>query len=173
MKVLRKHYGFLTTLVPVLLADRLSKLLAVAHLAPGVPRDVLGGTLRFTLLFNRAAAMDITLGPWSRWGFATMAVVGVVIMLRLLHQSAASDWIRGAALGLISAGATGNLIDRLRWDRGVVDFIDVGVGTHRFWTFNVADSAVMVGAVLLTLLLSHDRHVPSAAPSPGASAAPG
>ena len=56
--------------------------------------------------------------------------------------------------GLIAGGAIGNLIDRLTSVRGVVDFIDAGIGNARFWTFNVADSAVTCGAVLLAITLS-------------------
>jgi signal peptidase II len=152
-----KHRAFLDALVPVVLADRVTKVLAIAHLPPGIPRDVLGEVARFTLLFNRDAAMNITLGPWSRWGFATIAVIGVVVMLRLLHLSAPMDRLQGMALGLISGGAIGNLIDRLRWDRGVIDFIDVGIGTHRFWTFNVADAGVTTGALVLALVFSRER----------------
>ena len=69
-----------------------------------------------------------------------------------------TDAWQGAALGLVTGGALGNLVDRLRWDRGVVDFIDVGVGDVRFWTFNVADAGVTVGAILLALVML--RHSP-------------
>ena len=55
--------------------------------------------------------------------------------------------------GLIASGAVGNLIDRIRSVRGVVDFLDVGLADSRFYTFNVADSFVTVGAVLLAILL--------------------
>ena len=56
------------------------------------------------------------------------------------------------------AGACGNLLDRLRSPRGVVDFIDIGIGDVRFWTFNLADVAVFCGAILLAhLLISRDR----------------
>jgi signal peptidase II len=152
-----KHRAFLLALLPVLLADRVTKVLAIAHLPLGVPRMVVGDAVRFTLVFNRDAAMNITLGPWSRWGFAGIACVGVIVMLRLLRLSAPSDRLRATALGLISAGAIGNLIDRLRWDRGVIDFIDIGIGTRRFWTFNVADAGVTVGALLLALVFSRER----------------
>lgn len=161
-----KVRAYLAALVPVLLVDRVTKALALAQLQPGIPREFVGKAVRFTLVFNRNAAMDITLGPWSRWGFAIIAIVGVVVMLRLLRLSAPSDRLRAAALGLISAGAIGNLIDRLRWDRGVIDFIDVGIGSHRFWTFNVADAGVTVGALLLALVFSRERH--HEPPSPGA-----
>jgi signal peptidase II len=62
------------------------------------------------------------------------------------------------ALGFVVAGACGNLLDRLRRPRGVVDFIDIGFGDVRFWTFNLADVAVFCGAVLLAhLLIRRDR----------------
>ena len=60
------------------------------------------------------------------------------------------------ALGLAWGGAAGNLLDRLRSPRGVVDFIDIGVGSWRFWTFNVADSGVTIGAIILAWLLAHE-----------------
>jgi signal peptidase II len=53
---------------------------------------------------------------------------------------------------MIVGGALGNLYDRLRWTRGVVDFIDVGIGDTRFWTFNIADAGISVGATLMVLL---------------------
>ncbi|MCH8934427.1 MAG: signal peptidase II, partial [Gemmatimonadetes bacterium] len=56
-------------------------------------------------------------------------------------------------LGLVCGGAVGNLIDRIRSSRGVVDFIDVGIGVHRWPTFNIADSAVTVGAIALAFVL--------------------
>ena len=68
----------------------------------------------------------------------------------------AGDRMRVLALGLAWGGAAGNLIDRFRSPHGVVDFIDIGVGDVRFWTFNVADSAVTVGALVLAWSLSRE-----------------
>lgn len=56
-------------------------------------------------------------------------------------------------LALVASGALGNLLDRVRSPRGVVDFIDVGVGSWRFWTFNLADAAIVAGGVLLVSAL--------------------
>jgi signal peptidase II len=92
------------------------------------------------------------------------------------------DRLRVLALGLAFGGAAGNLIDRIRSPQGVVDFIDIGFRDVRFWTFNVADSAVTVGALLLAWSLSHEERdhaaprtaparrddVPSGAPGPDA-----
>ena len=67
---------------------------------------------------------------------------------------------------MIAAGATGNLIDRVRSARGVVDFIDVGIGASRFWTFNVADSGVTCGAVILAIITWREPHHDGAAAPP-------
>jgi signal peptidase II len=69
-----------------------------------------------------------------------------------MRQAKGPDFTRSLALGLASGGAAGNLVDRFH-RYGVVDFIDIGVGNVRFWTFNVADSAVTIGAVLLAWVL--------------------
>ncbi|HTI64425.1 MAG TPA: signal peptidase II, partial [Gemmatimonadaceae bacterium] len=81
------------------------------------------------------------------------AVVALYILWRLYRTSAPGDTLRVLALGLACGGAAGNLIDRFRSSNGVVDFIDIGVGDVRFWTFNVADSAVTVGAIVLAIVL--------------------
>lgn len=152
-----KDRAFLGVAVPLLLMDRLTKIIAVNVLQPwGLSRRVIGDALRFTLVYNRDAAMNLSLGPASRWGFALIAVLGIMLMIRLLRQAPAQARARGAVLGAVAAGAAGNLIDRLRWDRGVVDFIDIGLGNHRFWTFNVADMGVTVGALLLVIVFSRE-----------------
>jgi len=75
----------------------------------------------------------------------------------------AGDRLRVLALGLAFGGAAGNLVDRIRSPQGVVDFIDIGVRDVRFWTFNVADSAVTVGAILLAWSLSREERESTAA----------
>ena len=88
-----------------------------------------------------------------------------------MRQTKAGDYIRLTALGLVCGGAVGNLIDRVRSPRGVVDFIDVGIGTHRWPTFNVADMAVTVGAVVLAFVLWQDGREAEAAGGTDASSA--
>ena len=152
-----KTWSFLATGVPLLAADRITKSIAYAELQPlGIPHQLVGNVVRFTLLLNRDAALNLSLGPWSRWGFATIAVIGVLVVLHLVRNSPPQARLRAAAFGLIAAGAIGNLMDRLRWSRGVVDFIDIGVGSHRFWTFNLADSGVVIGALILVLAFSRE-----------------
>ena len=78
--------------------------------------------------------------------------------------------MRILALGLAWGGAAGNLLDRIRSSHGVVDFIDVGVSSWRFWTFNVADSAVTIGALVLAWSLSREDREEREAREPAALA---
>jgi len=139
--------------VTLFAADWVSKQLAVSHLTPYLPRDVVGGVLRFTLAFNPGAAFSMSLGSASRWGFTLLALVALVILARVYRAAAPDDVLQATAIALITGGAVGNLADRLRSAQGVIDFIDVGIGTRRFWTFNVADMGVTCGAILLALVL--------------------
>ena len=149
-----KAAAFWPLLVATLVTDWVTKRWAEASLAPaGMIHPVIGDVLRFRLAWNRGAATGISLGAWSRPAFSLMAVAAVVIVARIYRQAHREDWRLGAACGLLVAGAIGNLLDRLRSPLGVVDFIDVGTGSWRFWTFNVADMGVTVGAVIIGLLL--------------------
>ena len=124
---------------------------------PHVPHPIIGEYVRFTLAYNPGAAFSMSLGQYSRFIFGGFAVVALVVLWRL-HRDAPADWLKSLALGLAWGGAAGNLLDRIRSPLGVVDFIDIGVNSVRFWTFNVADSAVSVGAVLLAwVLLQEER----------------
>lgn len=145
---------FWTAAVVILVLDVVSKLLAVKYLLPQhVPHDIIGNVVRFTLAFNPGAAFSLWLGRYSRYIFGAFAVVALVILWRLYRTTQPGDTTRVLALGLAWGGAAGNLLDRFRNIQGVVDFIDIGVGNVRFWTFNVADSAVTVGAILLAFVL--------------------
>ncbi|HEY7235345.1 MAG TPA: signal peptidase II [Gemmatimonadaceae bacterium] len=147
----------------VVVLDVVTKWIVQHTLTPLEPLRIFGEFVRFTLVYNRGAAFSMSLGTNSRWIFGTFAAIALFILWRLYRQSAPGDRARALALGLAWGGAAGNLIDRIREPRGVVDFIDVGVGTVRFWTFNVADSAVTVGAFLLAWVLWHEDRKQSAA----------
>lgn len=130
--------------------DVVSKRWAVEALAPmHVPHEVLGPWVRFTLAFNKGAAFGMHLGEWSRVAFGVIALVILGVLVSLYRETPAGEPWRRLALALVAGGAVGNLIDRIRWSQGVVDFIDIGTTSWRFWTFNVADSAVTVGTILL------------------------
>jgi signal peptidase II len=137
----------------IVLGDVITKRVAVAKLDFAVPRQIIGDWLQFTLVFNRGAAFGTTVGDRSRWIFTILAVTILIVLVRMAYHSRPDEAWKLTALGLVCGGAVGNLIDRLRWTHGVVDFIDVGLHAHRFWVFNLADSAVSVGAAMLVLIL--------------------
>jgi signal peptidase II len=154
----RKAKAFWPLLLLLVFADCTTKRLAEEHLVPEhVPHPVVGEVVQFTLAYNRGAAFSFSLGRYSRVGFTAIAV-GVLIALASVYRSTgAHDRVQATALALVAGGAIGNALDRLRSPggvyRGVVDFIDIGVGGWRFWTFNLADIGVTCGAILLAILL--------------------
>jgi signal peptidase II len=137
----------------VVVLDATTKLIAEAFLLRTTGIHVLGEWFQLRLVYNQGAAFGLHVGPYSRWIFFGIAALAIVILYRMSRQAVAGDWFRQLALGLVAGGAAGNLIDRVRSARGVVDFLDVGIGTLRWPTFNVADIAVSMGAVALAVSL--------------------
>lgn len=146
--------GVLSITGGIVLADAFTKLLAVDRLAPiHTPHPVLGDVLRWTLVYNPGAAFGLHLGPWSRWIFIVLTFVALGVLWSMYRQSVPEARLKVIALATIAGGAIGNLVDRVRSSRGVVDFIDVGVGDWRWPTFNIADIAVSCGAIALAIVL--------------------
>jgi signal peptidase II len=138
----------------IVLADAFTKLLAVDRLVPiHTPHPVIGEWLRWTLVYNPGAAFGFHLGQYSRWIFIALTFVALGVLWSMYRATEPQARMKMIALGSIAGGAIGNLIDRVRSSRGVVDFIDVGVGAWRWPTFNIADIAVSCGAVALAIVL--------------------
>jgi len=154
MFALRKARWFWPVFATILLADCSTKELIVSALTsnPG-PHPVIGDLLRVTLAYNPDAALNLSFGSASRMVFGGVALIALMVLFRLYQRTASDASLRAVALALVAGGALGNLLDRIRSARGVVDFIDIGLGDARFWTFNLADLGVSVGAVLLALVL--------------------
>lgn len=141
---------FSLILTGVLTLDLVTKSWALRAL-PGEPRELLG-MVPLTLAFNRGAAFGISVGDDSRWLFVPITFVALALLGALFKQAEERDVLRIGAISLVVAGALGNLYDRLRWNRGVVDFIGpVDLGFWHFPIFNVADIAITCGAVLLAI----------------------
>ena len=142
----------------VVALDLATKLVAEAALllTPGVP--VFGDWFQLRLVYNRGAAFGLHVGPYSRWVFFAVAVVAILVLNRMSVQTPLGDRFRQLALGLVAGGAAGNLVDRVRSGRGVVDFLDVGVGSLRWPTFNLADIAVSCGGIALAIALWREDH---------------
>ena len=136
----------------VIALDQLTKSWITHHLAYG-SRIVLLPVFEITLRYNRGAAFSMLADAsgWQRWlftGLALAVAIGIIAWLRRLD--ARRQWLLAISLSLILAGALGNLIDRLRLGH-VVDFIVVHWKDAYFPAFNIADSAITVGAILLLL----------------------
>ena len=145
---------FWPVLMIVALLDAATKWLAVSNLIPQrMPHDIMGEWLRFTLVRNPGAAFGLHVGPYSRWIFMILTIVALFILGRLYQATKSGEVTRVLSLALVCGGAVGNLVDRIRSDLGVVDFIDIGVGDARWPTFNIADMAVSIGAFLLAWIL--------------------
>jgi len=157
-----KAVAFWPVLLSLVALDCATKELAVDKLSPAhVPHPIVGDVVRFTLAYNPHAAMGLSLGEHSRILFAVIAVLMLVVLVVYRRRISSQNGATTIALALIGGGAAGNLLDRIRSARGVVDFIDVGVGNARFWTFNLADAGVFCGTILLLLMLRRDGQQPS------------
>ncbi len=143
----------LGTIFPVVLAlDVWTKRWALEALGGGQRIDLFGGLVPLTLAYNRGAAFGITIGDDPRWFFIPVTILAVVLLAVLYAQARKGDDLRLLSLALVMSGAVGNLVDRVRWERGVVDFIGpVDLGFMHWPIFNVADMAISCGAVLLAV----------------------
>jgi signal peptidase II len=137
----------------VIVIDLLTKLAAEATLLPTPGISVLGEWVQLRLVHNEGAAFGLHVGPYSRWIFLAIALIAIGVLVRMSRGTPITDRFRQLALGLVCGGAAGNLLDRIRSPRGVVDFLDVGIGQLRWPTFNVADMAVSCGAIALAISL--------------------
>ena len=165
-----KSVIFWPTFFVVFVLDFATKRWAEQNLLPlYTPHQLIGETVRLTLAFNKDAAMGLSLGEYSRIGFTVIAAVVLVVLGVFYRRIPSQASAHAFGLALVAAGALGNLADRVLFSHGVVDFIDVGIGTARFWTFNVADAAITCGAILLAVLSTkehRDAEVPVASAHP-------
>jgi signal peptidase II len=144
---------FAGVLSGVLLFDISTKLLVQKHFVLYQQMDIIGEYVRLTYIYNPGAAFGIQLGEHSRFIFLVLSVIALAALIGMYWFTPAIDRLRLSSIALICGGAVGNLIDRVRSENGVVDFIDVGVGAVRWPIFNVADMAVTTGAIILALSL--------------------
>ena len=137
----------------VMILDFITKRWALAALADGHRGELLGGLVPLTLAYNKGAAFGISIGEDSRWFFVPVTILALGLLGVLLKQALRDDYLRISAISFVVAGAVGNLYDRVRWSRGVVDFlgpIELPL-FGPFPIFNVADMAITCGAILLAI----------------------
>ncbi|PIV82206.1 signal peptidase II [bacterium CG17_big_fil_post_rev_8_21_14_2_50_64_8] len=139
----------------VLVLDFFTKRLVLANIeALRAKVSVIGDLVRFIYVRNSGSAMGLF--PVGRVVLVGVSLATTAVLVFLFLRTSAELVWRRTALALILGGALGNLIDRIFYDGMVVDFIDLGIGVHRFYTFNVADMGVTIGGVILFMCLLLD-----------------
>ena len=143
----------------VLIADQLTKSAIVAEFYLG-QREVISSFFNLVYVRNYGAAFSFLsdAGGWQRWFFAVLSTAVSAVITVWIFRLPKSKWIESLALALILGGALGNLYDRVMLGY-VVDFLDFHWSGWHFPAFNIADSGISVGAILLILdmfLTNHD-----------------
>ncbi len=139
---------FVGVAAAVLVVDQLTKGWVVASIVPGSAIRVVGDLLRLIHSKNNGALFGLFASAAPTFAVASLGVIGLILWF---HARSSRNLLLSLALGLLLGGALGNLIDRIRLGY-VVDWVDAGIGTLRFWTFNVGDAAISVAILLLLLI---------------------
>lgn len=142
----RARWGvFLGVAGTVIVLDQVTKAWLVANVAVGEVMSVIGDLVRLVQSQNSGALFGLFRDQAILFALVSIGVIGLIV---LYHGRAGRSLYLSIALGLLLGGAIGNMIDRLRLGY-VVDWVDIGLGSLRFWTFNVADSAISLAIVML------------------------
>ncbi len=139
---------FLGLAAAVVVVDQLVKAWLVETIDPGESIPILGDVLRLIHTRNSGAVFGMFRDNALLFGIASIVVIGLIVVF---HGRSPRSAYLSVTLGLLLGGALGNLTDRLRLGY-VVDFVDAGIGTLRFYTFNVADAAISLSVLLLILV---------------------
>jgi signal peptidase II len=152
----------------VVAADIVTKQWALGALTHGHSVPGLFDAVPWTLAYNEGVAFGLPLPSAGRWLIIGASVVVLWVLWTLFTKADARDRLRMTSIVMVASGAIGNLIDRVRWDRGVVDFIGpIDLGFMYWPIFNIADMAITVGAVLLGISLWREETARAAsAPEP-------
>ena len=146
----------------VIVADQFTKRIIQTSMALQESTPVLGDFFRLTYIHNAGAAFGLKIG--SPFVHTAISVVALFALVWLFRSVPSDNRIMRPALSMVLGGALGNIIDRIRLGM-VVDFFDVGIGTLRWPVFNVADSCVTIGILLIALSYLQQRPHKEVAPS--------
>jgi signal peptidase II len=163
---------FLALAVAIVVVDQATKALVTGALQPGESRPIIDDLLRIVFSQNSGALFGLFKDNAAMFGVVSLGVIGLIVAY---HSRSGGSTYMTITLGLLLGGAVGNMLDRLRLGY-VVDFVDGGIGTVRWYTFNVADAAISVAILLLFLAalrpsLAEPAGVVAAAPKHPASPA--
>jgi signal peptidase II len=136
---------FVWITIIVVALDQLTKAWLVSILDPGQSMNIVGDWLRLVHGQNSGALFGLFRDSAAGFAVVSIAVIGAILWYE--SRAGATPYV-SLTLGLLFGGALGNLADRIRLGY-VVDFVDAGIGSLRFWTFNVADASISLAIVLL------------------------
>jgi len=142
--------AFVALAAGIVIADQLAKAWVVANVAFGSVLPIFGDYVRIWHVHNTGALFGLFRDQAVLFAALSIGVVALIIWFHG-RSVVTNGWLATLALGLLLGGAVGNLADRLRLGY-VVDFVDMGVGDLRFYTYNVADAAISTALVLLILM---------------------
>ena len=157
--VRRRWTLFVVVALVVVLADQISKLwvdanfaVAPVHPAPGFasPTPILGDFVRIAKAYNSGGIFGLFGNTALILAISSTVVIALIVVYQW-REGTRSAWPLALALGLLLGGAVGNFIDRIRLG-AVVDFVDMGIGAWRWYTFNVADAAISTALLLFVLI---------------------
>lgn len=146
-----------------LAADQLSKHAVERYTAPGSLRVLVPGLLNLVHTTNPGVAFGLfadSENPWRGPLLIVFSVAVIGMLVWLLVTGRAGGRAGECGIALILGGAVGNVLDRFL-HHSVTDFVDFHIGAHHWYTFNVADSAIVIGAALVVLELFRDARHPS------------
>ena len=150
----------------IVILDQLAKAAVTSALAPGQSVAVVGDLVRIVFGQNTGALFGLFQDNALMFGVVSIVVVGLIVAY---HARANPSAYLTVTLGLLLGGAIGNMLDRLRLGY-VVDFVDAGIGSLRFYTFNVADSAISLAILLLFVAALRPSLVEGSPAATGSSA---
>jgi signal peptidase II len=135
----------------VIILDQITKIYADQVLQYGQPVSVMP-MFNFTLLYNMGAAFSFLsdAGGWQRWFFIFLSSTISIVLIVWIYKLQVHEKLQTVSIALILGGAIGNLIDRSIYGY-VIDFLDVYYQQHHWPAFNIADSAITVGAIILII----------------------
>lgn len=141
----------------VIILDQLTKWLIVKNLQLGESIKIIENFLYITSHRNRGAAWGILQG--QMWFFYVITIVVIIGIVWYIQKAVKGQWLMGVSLGLMLGGAIGNFIDRV-FRKEVVDFVNTYIFGYDFPVFNIADSALVIGVILLMIqMLKEEREL--------------
>ncbi len=155
-----KAYGLAASVFAI---DRFTKWLVESHVSFTDTYTVIPGFFDIVHSQNTGVAFGLFAGPSSGWRtgvLAALSLAAIGLVGAMLWKAARMDRISAAALALVLGGAAGNVFDRIVWGR-VTDFLEFYIGSLHWPTFNIADSAIVVGSGLLLLDLLRPNRQPA------------